>query len=92
MIPPKNDLAICFAHVAYQLGPQFAARNRGIRYLQATNREELQACVGQADVLVVAWPGAVYVNSSRLAHFRWLRSRTANDQPVCQLWTYRITP
>jgi phosphoglycerate dehydrogenase-like enzyme len=54
MIPNTNELTICFAHVAYQLGPQFAKRNRGIRFVQASSREHLDSCIGEADVLVIS--------------------------------------
>ncbi len=54
MIPKKEDLTICFAHVAYQLGPQFAKRSRGIRHFQVWSRDELQSRIGEADVLVVS--------------------------------------
>ncbi|HVH73758.1 MAG TPA: D-2-hydroxyacid dehydrogenase [Stellaceae bacterium] len=54
MIPQKNDLTICFAHVAYQLEAQFARRNAGIAAFQVWNREELEARLHAADVLVVS--------------------------------------
>jgi phosphoglycerate dehydrogenase-like enzyme len=54
MIPPKDELTICFAHVAYQLGPQFAKRNLGIRHFQVSNRNDLDARVSEADVLVIS--------------------------------------
>jgi phosphoglycerate dehydrogenase-like enzyme len=54
LIPAKNELTIGFAHVAYQLGPQFAKRNTGIKFFHATSREELEARIGEADVLVLS--------------------------------------
>jgi phosphoglycerate dehydrogenase-like enzyme len=54
MIPAKDKLTICFAHVAYQLGPQFARRNAGIGHFQVWNREELDKRVSEADVLVIS--------------------------------------
>jgi phosphoglycerate dehydrogenase-like enzyme len=54
MIPPKEKLKICFAHVAYQLGPCFTLRDTGIAYTQATNLDELTAQLPDADVLVVS--------------------------------------
>jgi hypothetical protein len=59
MIPDKDELTICFAHVAYQLGPRFAARNRGIRYLQASSREELESCIGEVNCLLSRASGAM---------------------------------
>ena len=68
MIPKKEDLTICFAHVAYQLGPQFAKRNRGIRHFQVWNRDELQARIGEADVLVVSgfWRNELVEHAKKL--------------------------
>ena len=54
MIPKKEDLTIGFAHVAYQLGPQFAKRDRGIRHFQVWNLDDLRARIGEVDVLVVS--------------------------------------
>jgi D-2-hydroxyacid dehydrogenase (NADP+) len=54
MLPPKGELTICFAHVAYQLDAQFARRNTGIKSFQVWNRDELDARTGEADVLVIS--------------------------------------
>ncbi|MGE8942021.1 D-2-hydroxyacid dehydrogenase [Leptospira interrogans] len=50
----KEELTICFAHVAYQLGAQFAKRNTGINHFQVWNREDLDRRIGEADVLVIS--------------------------------------
>jgi D-2-hydroxyacid dehydrogenase (NADP+) len=52
--PAKNELTICFAHVAYALDAQFARRNTGIASLQAWDRDELDRRIGEADVLVIS--------------------------------------
>lgn len=54
MVPPKDKMTICFAHVAYQLGAQFAKRNTGINHFQVWNREDLDRRIGEADVLVIS--------------------------------------
>ena len=54
MIPQKNELTICFAHVAYQLHAQFTRRDTGIAAFQAWNRDDLEARLGAADVLVIS--------------------------------------
>jgi phosphoglycerate dehydrogenase-like enzyme len=54
MFPKADELTICFAHVAYQLQERFALRETGIRSLQVRTREELDARIGEADVLVVS--------------------------------------
>ena len=54
MIPSKSDLNILFAHVAYQLAPQFELRKTGIKHAQAWTYDELASKVDDADVLVVS--------------------------------------
>ncbi len=52
MLPPRDQLTLCFAHVAYRFGDRFALRNTGIRFIEVRSREELDARVAEADVLV----------------------------------------
>lgn len=52
MLPPSDQLTVLFAHVAYRFGDRFAPRNSGIRFIEARSREELDANLPQADVLV----------------------------------------
>jgi phosphoglycerate dehydrogenase-like enzyme len=52
MLPPRDQLTICFAHVAYRFGDRFALRDTGIRAIEVRSREELDAKVAEADVLV----------------------------------------
>ena len=52
MLPPNDQLTVCFAHVAYRLGDRFAARNTGIRFVEVRDRAGLDAAIGEADVLV----------------------------------------
>jgi phosphoglycerate dehydrogenase-like enzyme len=54
MLPPRDRLTICFAHVAYQLQDRFARRRTGLRSVEARSREALQAALPEADVLVVS--------------------------------------
>ncbi len=54
MIPAKDKLTICFAHVAYQLGSQFARRKTGIGHFQVWNGDELNKRISEADVLVIS--------------------------------------
>src|SRR5262249_35260531 len=53
-LPPKDELTICFAHVAYRLAERFAVRNTGIRHFEVRSVEELGARIAEADVLVVS--------------------------------------
>ena len=52
MLPPNDQLTLCFAHVAYRFGDRFAARNTGIRFVEVRDRAGLDAAIGEADVLV----------------------------------------
>jgi phosphoglycerate dehydrogenase-like enzyme len=54
MFPAKDALTVCFAHVAYQMQERFALRGTGINTIQVRNRADLDASIGQADVLVVS--------------------------------------
>lgn len=53
-LPPKEQLTICFAHVAYQMANRFAARNTGIAHFQVWKYDDLVARVGEADVVVAS--------------------------------------
>ena len=53
-IPPKDRLTICFAHVAYQLEAQFERRNTGLCSFAVRSPDQLDARIGEADVLVVS--------------------------------------
>jgi D-2-hydroxyacid dehydrogenase (NADP+) len=52
MLPPKDRLTICFAHVAYRMQERFALRNTGIASIEVRNREELDTRIAEADVLL----------------------------------------
>src|SRR5688572_22165159 len=54
MLPDKDGLSICFAHVAYRLHERFAALATGIGSFEVRDAETLQARIGEADVLVVS--------------------------------------
>jgi phosphoglycerate dehydrogenase-like enzyme len=54
MIPPKDELTVCFAHVAYGFQGKFAKRQPRINCFQAWNRDELDARVDEFDVLVIS--------------------------------------
>jgi phosphoglycerate dehydrogenase-like enzyme len=52
MLPPKDKLSICFAHVAYRMQDRWALRNTGIASFEVRDRAALDARIAQADVLV----------------------------------------
>src|SRR5579863_8067969 len=54
MIPSKDKLTICFAHVAYQLQQRFLDLKTGINSFGVTDREALDTRIGEADVLVIS--------------------------------------
>jgi len=54
MLPPNDELVICFAHVAYQLHEQFATLDTGINSFPVRDSETLEKRVGEADVLVIS--------------------------------------
>jgi D-2-hydroxyacid dehydrogenase (NADP+) len=54
MMPAKDALIVCFAHVAYQLQPRFERRRAGVKSFQVWNREDLDRRIGEADVLVIS--------------------------------------
>jgi phosphoglycerate dehydrogenase-like enzyme len=52
MLPPRDRLTICFAHVAFRFAERFALRGTGIVHVEARSRAELDAAIAGADVLV----------------------------------------
>ena len=54
MLPPKDKLVICFAHVAYRLHERFSVLDTGIRSFAVRDPETLEARVDEAAVLVVS--------------------------------------
>jgi len=42
MLPPRDRLTVCFAHVAYQLRERFLERKTGISSFQLRSGDELQ--------------------------------------------------
>lgn len=76
LIPPRDALTVCFAHVAYRLAERFAARNAGIRHFEVRAADELAARIGEADVLVVSgfWRNELAERAPRL---RFIQSISA---------------
>jgi hypothetical protein len=74
MFPSESDLTICFAHVAYQLQQRFALRKLPIRNFGVTSHDELDARIGEADVLVISglWHNEL---TSRAPKLRFIQSQ-----------------
>jgi phosphoglycerate dehydrogenase-like enzyme len=66
--PTQSDLTICFAHVAYQMATQFAARQTGIHHFEVRTVDDLTARIAEADVLVVSglWRNHLLEQAPRL--------------------------
>ncbi len=54
MLPSRDELVICFAHVAYRMGEAFARRQTGIEFIEVRSVDELQAAAAQAHVVVTS--------------------------------------
>ena len=54
MFPTKDKITICFAHIAYQFQMQFEKRNTGLKSFEVRNPDELEARIGEADVLLAS--------------------------------------
>jgi D-2-hydroxyacid dehydrogenase (NADP+) len=68
MIPPADQVVICFAHVAYRLQERFSALETGIDSFAVTDPETLMQRVGEADVLVISglWQNHLLDRTKRL--------------------------
>ncbi|MBE9604807.1 D-2-hydroxyacid dehydrogenase [Acetobacteraceae bacterium H6797] len=72
MLPPKEKLKICFAHVAYHFAERFALRNSGYDAVQAWSKAELEAIQDQVDVLVVSglWENELAASMPKLRYIQ----------------------
>src|SRR5215831_16057482 len=68
MLPPKDKLTICFAHVAYQLRLRFLALDTGINCFEVRDAATLAQRIGEADVLVISglWRNDLLPQAPRL--------------------------
>ena len=76
MLPPKDRLTICFAHVAYRLRDRFLARDSGIASFEVRSSEELERRIGEADALAISglWRNELLASTRRL---RFIQSVSA---------------
>lgn len=67
-MPANKDLNVLFAHVAYEFAEPFTARKTGMRFEIARNFAELEARIGNADVLSVSmmWKNELAPKARRL--------------------------
>jgi D-2-hydroxyacid dehydrogenase (NADP+) len=68
MLPAKNDIAICFAHVAYRLHERFSDLGTGIGSFAVRDPETLEQRMGDADVLVISglWKNSLLDRTKKL--------------------------
>lgn len=68
MLPPDDQLTIGFAHVAYRFGERYQARGGKLRFIEMRSREELEARIGEVDVLLVSgfWNNELPQRTKRL--------------------------
>ena len=83
MIPAKDKLTICFAHVAYRLGDCFRARGSGIASFEVRDAATLAARIGEADVLVVSglWQNELLERAARLRYIQSIGAGTDQFPP-----------
>lgn len=80
MLPPKDEVSICFAHVAYQLHERFSALDTGVSSFAVRDAGSLKNRVGDADVLVISglWQDSLLDRAKKL---RFIQSiGTGTDQ------------
>lgn len=74
--PSRSKLTICFAHAAYQMADRFLARDTGLRHFQVREAADLEARIGEADVVVASmmWKNHLLAKAPRL---RFIQSISA---------------
>ena len=77
-VPGKEDLTICFAHVAYRMAERFALRATGIRHFEVRSLDDLTARIGGCDVLCVSmmWRNELIARAPRLAFIQSISAGT----------------
>jgi phosphoglycerate dehydrogenase-like enzyme len=78
MIPPKEQLVICFAHAAYQMKACFDALHNGIANFELRERDAFDRRAHEADVIVVSgmWHNGLIPLASRLRFVQSIGSGT----------------
>jgi phosphoglycerate dehydrogenase-like enzyme len=78
LLPPKDRLTICFAHVAYQLEQRWAAREGGAASFEVRDRAALDRRIGEAEVLVVSglWHDGLLESVGKLRYIQSIGAGT----------------
>ncbi|NKC31778.1 D-2-hydroxyacid dehydrogenase [Falsiroseomonas selenitidurans] len=68
MLPPDDQLTLCFAHVAYRFAERYAQRGGRLQHFEVRSLDELEARIGEADVLLVSgmWRNHLAAKAPRL--------------------------
>ena len=92
VFPSKQDLTLCFAHVAYQFQGLFERRKAGIKSFQVWNRTDLDDRIGEADVLVISglWRNDLIERGKKLRYVQAIGAGT--DQFSRELLSARGLP
>ena len=78
ILPPRDQLKLCFAHAAYRLGERFALRKTGLHFTEVRDREQLALHLRDTDVLVVSglWNNDLLADAPRLKFIQSISSGT----------------
>ena len=78
LLPPLDQLKLCFAHAAYRLGERFALRKTGLHFTEVRDRAQLALHLPDTDVLVVSglWHNDLLVHAKRLKFIQSISSGT----------------
>lgn len=78
MLPPDDELRICFAHSAYRLAERFARRGTGIAHVEVRSAEDLARELPVSDMLVVSmlWKNELAGTAERLKLIQSVSSGT----------------
>jgi phosphoglycerate dehydrogenase-like enzyme len=77
-LPARDNLTICFAHVAYRMAERFALRATGIQHFQVATLDELASRLAEFDVLCVSmlWRNSFIAQAPRLAFIQSISAGT----------------
>jgi phosphoglycerate dehydrogenase-like enzyme len=78
MLPPRDELVICFAHAAYRMKATFDRLDTGIRNFEVRDRADLDRRIGEADVVLASgmWHNGLIQHAHRLRFIQSISSGT----------------
>jgi phosphoglycerate dehydrogenase-like enzyme len=83
MLPSKDRLTICFAHVAYRLRERFLTLATGIESFEVRDGAALEQRIDEADVLVISglWRNDLLPRARRLRFIQSIGAGTDQFSP-----------